>query len=168
MNVCKPKKKQQFQNRNKNSTNDTTPQFSNNTTSQINIATSLPWKTSNTTSNNSNINSNLPSYLRLGNQRNTSNPHHNQHGTSDDLDSDGAKCMNASIASSKDGSTATLYRSSVSDLGYNNALAQITNTRIKSITKRRGAVKYQKYAIKNAIFHFSIFQFLILIECNRN
>lgn len=38
------------------------------------------------------------------------------------------------------------YRSSISDLGGNNtALDRLTNTRIKSITNRRGAVKYQKY-----------------------
>lgn len=38
------------------------------------------------------------------------------------------------------------YRSSISDLGdSNSALNRLTNTRIKSLKNRRGAVKYQKY-----------------------
>lgn len=42
-----------------------------------------------------------------------------------------------------------IYRTSISDLGNSTtAIVQITNTRIKSITNRRGAVKYQKYITK--------------------
>lgn len=53
------------------------------------------------------------------------------------------------------------YRSSISDLGGSSqALDRLTNTRIKSITNRRGAVKYQKYEPK-----YTIYDFLFVLFC---
>lgn len=37
------------------------------------------------------------------------------------------------------------YQTSISDLGYSSLVSQNTNTRVRSITNRRGAVKHQKY-----------------------
>lgn len=117
-----------FQNRGKNSSNDAASKYSNSSGQSNNSSTPL-WK------NNSNQ-STQHSYLTLGNQRT------NKH---DD-------CEASTSWSAKESSIK--YRSSISDLGGSgSALAQITNTRIKSITKRRGAVKYQKY--KNDFFLFS-------------
>lgn len=43
------------------------------------------------------------------------------------------------------------YQTSISDLGYHSLVSQNTNTRVRSITNRRGAVKHQKYA--HALYH---------------
>lgn len=129
--------KQNAPNRNKNPSNDTsaTQHFSNNT-NPTNNSSSLPRKTvqnnnnSSSSSNSSNANTTLPSYLRLGGQR-----------SHDDRSGEASTSSNYrdSIGSSM------RYRSSISDLGgSSSALVQFTNTRIKSITNRRGAVKYQK------------------------
>lgn len=133
--------KSNAQNRNKNASNDTSTHFSNNTNS-INNSTSLPWKTvqnNNKNSNNSNqTNFTLPSYARLGSGQRSKDDRFvdiGAAGTSFD-------CRD-SVASS-----ISKYRSSISDLGgSSSALVQFTNTRIKSITNRRGAVKYQKLVI---------------------
>ncbi|XP_055319835.1 putative protein kinase C delta type homolog [Sitodiplosis mosellana] len=110
------------QNRNKNPSNDT-----------YNSA-SLPRKTVQNINNNNisnNTNSTLPSYLRHGGGAPRSNDDVGAAGTSSNY--------RDSIASTMK------YRSSISDLGgSSSALVQFTNTRIKSITNRRGAVKYQK------------------------
>lgn len=65
---------------------------------------------------------------------------------------DDFNCDTSAVSSSYDVksdasiSSAMKYRSSISDLGdSNSALNRLTNTRIKSLKNRRGAVKYQKY-----------------------
>ncbi|XP_031622141.1 putative protein kinase C delta type homolog [Contarinia nasturtii] len=125
--------KQNAQNRNKNPSNDI-----NNINPTTNNSTSLPRKSTQNNQSNSNTYPTLPSYLRLGVKR-TNDDH------SDDRDAvaAGGGHSKDSIASSS--TSSMLYRSSISDLGgSSSALVQFTNTRIKSITNRRGAVKYQK------------------------
>lgn len=87
----------------------------------------------------------LPSTSRLGGHR--ANDEYNCDTSAGSSAYDGNNC--ASISSMMK------YRSSISDLGGSNmALDRLTNTRIKSITNRRGAVKYQKYVFRN-IFSIS-------------
>lgn len=57
------------------------------------------------------------------------------------------------------------YRSSISDLGdSNSALNRLTNTRIKSLKNRRGAVKYQKYVFI-LVSEFQLESLLPLLYC---
>lgn len=129
-------------NRNKNPSNDTSAHFPNNT-NPTNNSTPLPWKTVQNNNNNNNTGSNhsnstLPSYLRLGGGQRSK----------DDRSIDASV---AGTSSDRDSVAPSMkYRTSISDLGgSSSALVQFTNTRIKSIKNRRGAVKYQKY------FYFS-------------
>lgn len=46
------------------------------------------------------------------------------------------------------GNSSSYYRTSISDLGHNPLLVQNTNTRVRSITNRRGAIKHQRYDFK--------------------
>lgn len=119
-----------LQNRNKNAPNDISTTHYTNSTVQSQNASLLPWKNVSQPSTNTNSSS----YSRLGNQH--SNDEQYVDGNSDS----GVVCSSASAS--------MIYRTSISDLGSSSsstAIAQLTNTRIKSITNRRGAVKYQKY-----------------------
>lgn len=55
----------------------------------------------------------------------------------------GASGISTSAGTSQNSSP--YYRSSISDLSYDRILAQNTNTRVRRLTNRRGAVKHQKY-----------------------
>lgn len=119
------------QNRNKsNTSNDPSNTHYTNNSIQSETASLLPWKNASQATTNTVVST----HSRLGNQRSNDE----QYG--DDIDESGPLCLSASAS--------MLYRTSISDLGSSSsstALAQLTNTRIKSITNRRGAVKYQKY-----------------------
>lgn len=110
------------QNRGKNQHNDSSPRYSNNSV-QIFSSTVPQWKNSNNNNNNNNGH----------NSCNQSTIHSHQRAT----DGEASTSWSGRDSSVK-------YRTSISDLGSSSALVQNTNTRIKSITNRRGAVKYQK------------------------
>lgn len=57
-----------------------------------------------------------------------------------------------SIASSSSTASSRAY----SDLSYNAPLIQNTNTRARSITNRRGAIKHQRYSVKKKLWPFWI------------
>lgn len=110
----------------------------------------MPWKTvqhNHNHNNNNNINSignstnfTLPSYLRLGGGGGGGDQRCHDYRSGETGAAGTSSNYRDSIASTMK------YRSSISDLGgSSSALVQFTNTRIKSITNRRGAVKYQKY-----------------------
>lgn len=106
------------QNRGKNQQSDSTSRYLNNSV-QSSSSTAPLWKTNN--NNNGN------------NSSNQSTIHSHQRKT------------NGEASTSWPGRDSSVkYRTSISDLGSSSALVQNTNTRIKSITNRRGAVKYQK------------------------
>lgn len=95
-------------------------------------------KSSNEISTGSSNSSTVPSTSRLGGHR-----------AHDEFNRDTTAVSSSSSCDAKDcASISSLikYRSSISDLGGSStALDRLTNTRIKSIKNRRGAVKYQKY-----------------------
>lgn len=134
-------------NRNKNvPSNESPAHFSNNASPTSSNAGTLQRKKQldNSTKGNSEncignrISPTIPSTSRLGECR----------------ASDEHNCDKLAASSSYDAknsasiSSMMKYRSSISDLGdSNSALDRLTNTRLKSIKNRRGAVKYQKYVL---------------------
>lgn len=58
------------------------------------------------------------------------------------------------LTSSASSNLPPYYQTSISDLGYHSLVSQNTNTRVRSITNRRGAVKHQKYVCALISFYF--------------
>lgn len=134
-------------NRNKNTSSNeqSTTHISNNPSPSSSNTVALQWKRQldNSTKSNSEIgignrvSPTIPSTSRLGEHRACDKYNCDMSAVSSSYD---AKNGGPSIPSMMK------YRSSISDLGdSNSALDRLTNTRIKSIKARRGAVKYQKY-----------------------
>lgn len=144
-------------NRNKNTTsNEASAHFSNNTNPTSSNTATLQWKKQQDNSTKSNS--------EIGIKMSPSIPSTSRHG--EYRASDQYNCDTSAARSSYDAKNSPLnlsmmkYRSSISDLGDSNlALDRLTNTRLKSIKNRRGAVKYQKYVF---IKFRQLFSFLII------
>lgn len=130
------------QNRKQNPSTVSSTHHSNNSNSTNNKLQSKPVDSNSSgNSNSSTLNLYpLPSYIRLGGGASSSGSGQRSNG---ELRGDSAAA--SSSTGSNESSSLMKYRSSISDLGCSSmALDRLTNTRIKSITNRRGAVKYQK------------------------
>lgn len=87
------------------------------------------------------------SYMNWGNGSNASGSSSTPSTLSTLYSDSNSRLNQPSTSSTSSGSTnlPTYYQTSISDLGYNSLVSQNTNTRVRSITNRRGAVKHQKY-----------------------